>query len=67
MLSNAKRMAPLPRAARPGELSPLDSQRNGSGNKNDSERRTQASRCDAVDAGANNCRCFVHGANFPLN
>jgi hypothetical protein len=48
-----------------GELASLCSQRDGRSNENEGERRAQASRRYAVDTGADDCRCFVHGATFP--
>jgi len=30
------------------------------------KRREQASRRDAVDTRADDCRCFVHGRDFPF-
>jgi hypothetical protein len=48
-----------------GKFASLCSQRHPRPDYNNSERRAQASRCDAVDAGANDCRRFVH-ATFLL-
>jgi hypothetical protein len=51
--------------AHAGELASLCSQRDGRSNENESERGAQASRRYAVNAGADDCRCFVHGVILP--
>jgi hypothetical protein len=51
--------------AHAGKLPTFCRQRDPSTDDDESERRTQASRRYAVDTGADNCRCFVHGAIFP--
>jgi len=47
-----------------GELASLCGQYDRRPNEDHSERRAQASRRYAVNAGPDDCRCFVHGATF---
>jgi hypothetical protein len=47
-----------------GKLAALGRQRDARTDDDESQRRAQASRRDAVDTGADDCRCFVHSATF---
>jgi hypothetical protein len=47
-----------------GKLAALDRERDADPDHDESHRRAQASRRDTIDAGANNCWCFVHSATF---
>jgi hypothetical protein len=46
------------------KLALFDGKSDGGSNEDDRERRAQASRRDAVDTGADDCRCFEHGHDF---
>jgi hypothetical protein len=47
-------------ATHTSKLASLGRQRDAGADNDASERRAQASRRDAIDTGADDCRCFVH-------
>jgi hypothetical protein len=57
-------VAPPITATHPSKIPLFDHQRDADSDSDESDCRTQASRCDTVNASADNCRCFVHGATF---
>lgn len=63
-MTGSRRRSLLFAATHPSELASLGSQRHG-GNDDESKGGAQVSRRNAVDAGTDDCRCFVHGATFP--